>query len=176
MNKTLAIKEHYRATQISWDPSGRSVVSCVVQPVGGGHFKFAMDNGYILWNSQGKQLYQKSYESFYQFRWRPRESLLTAEKIQEIVKNLKQYEKRFDKAGKERARAAYLEQTKGKRILRSAYRERLARLRQFYDNMREERIALCGGYDTEDEDNYVETTVKIETILKSKEEVIVGNA
>lgn len=174
VNKTLAIKEHYRATEVSWDPSGRCVATSVVQPIGGGHFKFAMDNGYIIWNSQGKQLYQKNYESFYQLRWRPREALLSETKVKEIIANLKQYEKRFDKAGKERARAAYLEQTKGKRLLRSAYREHIARLRQFYDSLIDDRIILCDGYDTDDEDNYIETTVEIETILKSKEDVVVG--
>mmetsp|Transcript_12349 Transcript_12349/g.18517 ORF Transcript_12349/g.18517 Transcript_12349/m.18517 type:complete len:281 (-) Transcript_12349:111-953(-) len=173
-HKTLAIKEHYRCTEVTWDPSGRTVASTVVQPVGGGHYKFAMDNGYILWSCQGKQLYQKSFESFYQFQWRPRESLLSDEKINEVVKNLKKYEKRFDKAGKERARALYLEQTKGKRRLRSIYRERVSRLNQFYEQQRQAKIALCDGYDSDDEDNYVEKYAEIETIINTKEEVVVS--
>ena len=67
-SQTLVIKEHYRATDVVWDHDGRAVATCVTQPIGGGHFKFAMDNGYILWSFQGKQLYQQSFESFYQFR------------------------------------------------------------------------------------------------------------
>lgn len=99
---------------------------------------------------------------------------MSEEKVAEIVANLKQYEKRFDKAGKERARAAYLEQTKGKRRERTFYRECLARLQQLYDEQRYERIALNDGYDTDDEENYIETHFEIETILKSKEEVVLS--
>jgi len=72
-DKTLIMKEHYRANNVFWDPSGRSVATVVSQPIEGGHFKYAMDNGYILWSFQGKQLYQASFEHFYQFQWRPRE-------------------------------------------------------------------------------------------------------
>ena len=63
-SKTLVIKEHYRANQVLWDPSGRTVCTTVSQPIGGGHFKFAMDNGYTLWTFQGKQLAQHSFETF----------------------------------------------------------------------------------------------------------------
>ena len=109
-SKTLVIKEHYRANQVAWDPAGRSVATCVTQPIEGGHFKFAMDNGYILWSFQGKQLYQQSFETFYQFLWRPRESLLSKPEIKKIRTNLKKYEKQFEKEDRKRARARYLEQ------------------------------------------------------------------
>merc|ERR1719183_1972488 len=55
-SKTLVIKEHYRANQVLWDPSGRTACTTVSQPIGGGHFKFAMDNGFIIWSFQGKQI------------------------------------------------------------------------------------------------------------------------
>jgi translation initiation factor 3 subunit B len=57
--EVLAVREHYRATEVVWDPSGRTLATCVVQPLAGGYFKFAMDNGYIIWGSQGKQLFQQ---------------------------------------------------------------------------------------------------------------------
>jgi len=66
-NKSLVIKEHYRANQVLWDPSGRTLATTVSQPIGGGHFKFAMDNGFIIWSFQGKQISQQSFETFYQF-------------------------------------------------------------------------------------------------------------
>jgi translation initiation factor 3 subunit B len=48
-SRSLTIKEHYRANQVVWDPSGRTVATTVTQPIGGGHFKFAMDNvGLVL--------------------------------------------------------------------------------------------------------------------------------
>ena len=171
-NKTLTVKEHYRANQVIWDPSGRTLVTVVSQLITGGHFKFAMDNGYIMWTFQGKQLSQQSYETFYQFQWRPRATLLTKGEKTKVVKNLKKYEREFDKADKELKRARQLEETKGKRQLRAAYRERVARLKELKSQQRAERMALLDGYDSEDESNYVMHEFSIETILGSKEEVV----
>lgn len=171
-NKTLVIKEHYRANQVLWDPSGRAVATCVSQPIEGGNFKFAMDNGYILWSFQGKQLYQQSFETFYQFVWRPRESLLSKSQVKKVRQNLKSYEERFDAADKKRERARYLEETKGKRAERAKFREMLARNRAILAKRRAEHIALLNGYDSEDESNYVTTDLRVEKVLSTKEEVV----
>lgn len=172
-NKTMVVKEHYRANQVIWDPSGRSVASVVSQPIEGGNFKFAMDNGYILWSFQGKQLYQKSFETFYQLIWRPRRALLSGSEIAKVNRNLKKYEKQFDKADRLRERAMYLEETKGKRDERSKFRDLLARNRAVRQRNRVEYIELLGGYDSDDDKNYRVTDVQVDTVLSTKEEVIV---
>lgn len=172
-SKALVVKEHYRANQVLWDPSGRSVVTCVSQPIGGGHFKFAMDNGYILWSFQGKQLHQQSFETFYQFLWRPRESLLSKNEIAKVKRNLKKYEEQFDKADRERERARHLEETKGKREERAEFRNLLARNKKLLvTKSHAEHVALLGGYDSEDEANYIIRERSVETVLSSKEEVV----
>jgi len=170
--KNLTIKEHYRANQVLWDPSGRTVATVVSQPIGGGHFKFAMDNGYILWTFQGKQLCQQSYETFYQLVWRPRENLLSKPEIKKVRKNLKKYEKQFDKADKDRQRALKLEETKGKRALRTTYRQLLSRLAEYRDRQKTQRMDLLNGYDSEDESNYVVSEQVIETVMNTKEDVV----
>lgn len=170
--ETLATKDHYRANAVLWDPSGRAVATTVSQPIEGGHFKFAMDNGYILWSFQGRQLVQRQFENFYQFSWRPREDLLSREEKEEVSRNLKKYERVFDKEDKERTRAQYMEETKEKRASRREYRAVLARARRFRAQQKQERMALLGGYDSEDDVNYVEREVVLETILSSKEEVV----
>lgn len=170
--KDLTIKEHYRANNVVWDPSGRTVATVVSQPIGGGHFKFAMDNGYIIWSFQGKQLYQQSFETFYQFLWRPRENLLSKPEIQKVRKNLKKYEKQFDKADKDRQRALKMEETKGKRSLRTNYRDVLRRLGEYRQNQKQERMELHDGYDSEDDANYNTTEVIVETVISTKEEVV----
>jgi translation initiation factor 3 subunit B len=101
----LTVKEHYRAVQVLWDPAGRTVATCVSQPVEGGHFKFAMDNGCILCSFQGKHLYQQFLKTFYQLLWRPRENLLIKSQINKVKKDLKKYEEQFEKADKDRQRA-----------------------------------------------------------------------
>ncbi|VEU41860.1 unnamed protein product [Pseudo-nitzschia multistriata] len=171
-NKSLTVKEHYRSNQVLWDPDGRSVATCVSQPVEGGHFKFAMDNGYILWSFQGKQLYQQSFENFYQFQWRPRAKLLSKPEIEKVRKDLKKYEKQFEKADKERARAQYLEETKGKRLQRKKIRDIISDLRKLRREQKARHVEMLDGYDSEDESNYVVREVSIETILSTKEEVV----
>jgi len=170
--KSLVVKEHYRANQVLWDPSGRTLATCVSQPVEGGHFKFAMDNGYILWSFQGRQIYQQSFETFYQFVWRPREMLLSKSQVNKVRKDLKKYEKEFDKADKARERALYLEETKGKRAERKKYRDLRAELRELRKEQRPRRVELQDGYDSDDENNYIVKEVSIETILSTKEEVV----
>jgi translation initiation factor 3 subunit B len=167
-NKSLTIKKHYRTNQFLWDPAGRTVATCVSQPVEGGHFKFAMDNGYILWSFEGKQLYQQSFETFYQFLWQPREKLLSKSKINKVKKDLNKYEKQFKKAEKDRQRALYLEETKVKRALRKKYHDMRAELRVLRRVQRARRIELFDGYDSEDESHFQMT---VETVLSTKEEV-----
>lgn len=171
-NKSLTVKEHYRANQVVWDPSGRTVASLVSQPIGGGHFKFAMDNGYTLWSFQGKQLHQQSFETFYQLQWRPRPSLLNKAETAKVLKNLKKYEREFDKADKDLAFKRQLEGTKFKRGLRSDFRKTVARLKEMRRQQKEERMDLNDGYDSDDENNYITSEVSIETILSTKEEVV----
>ena len=169
-SKTLVIKEHYRANQVLWDPSGRTVATTVSQPIGGGHFKFAMDNGYILWTFQGKQLSQASFEAFYQFQWRPREKLATKEEIAEISKNIKKYEKQFNAFDEAKKRKLRLQETKGKRKNRAEFRATLTRLKEWRARQKQERMALLGGYDSEDESNFTAKEITIETVLNTKEE------
>jgi translation initiation factor 3 subunit B len=173
VTKSMVVKEHYRANQVIWDPAGRAVASVVSQPIEGGNFKFAMDNGYILWSFQGKQLYQQSFETFYQFFWRPRETLLSGSEVSKVKRNLKKYEKQFDKADRRRQRAMYLEETKGKRDERSKFRDLLARNKAVIFRNRPKFIELLGGYDSSDEKNYRITDLHRETVLSTKEEVIV---
>jgi translation initiation factor 3 subunit B len=172
-NKTLVVKEHYRANQVLWDPAGRCVATCVSQPVEGGHFKFAMDNGYIVWSFQGKQLYQQSFETFYQFNWRPRESLLSKTQVNKVRKNLKKYEKQFEHADKERQRKLYLEETKGKRSERKDYRDLKAELLALRKEQHARKTELLGGFDSEDVSLYVTREATVEVILSTKEEVVV---
>jgi translation initiation factor 3 subunit B len=173
VTKSLVVKEHYRANQVIWDPAGRSVASIVSQPIEGGNFKFAMDNGYILWSFQGKQLYSQSEETFYQFLWRPRETLLSGSEIGKVKRNLKKYEKQFDKADRRRQRAMYLEETKGKRDERTKFRNVLERNKAVLARHRAAFIELLGGYDSADEKNYRINDLQRETILSTKEEVII---
>merc|ERR1712194_397330 len=131
-----------------------------------------MDNGYILWSFQGKQIYQQSFETFYQFEWRPRAKLLSKTDVTKVKKDLKKYEKQFEKADKERARALYLEETKGKRLQRKRVRDIIANIKNLRLEQRARHIEMLDGYDSDDEANYVIREVSVETIISTKEEVL----
>lgn len=47
----------------------------------------------------------------------------------------------------------------------------MARLNEFRREQKAERMALLGGYDSEDEDNYATRDVTLESILSTKEDV-----
>merc|ERR1711957_141876 len=120
----------------------------------------------------GQQIYQQSYETFYQIQWRPRRDLLDEVSRRDVVKNLKRYERNFDSADRELRRSRYLAETKGKRKLRSDFRERVAHLRAIRDTQTENRVALMGGYDENDERYYSTRNATVENVVSTKEEIV----
>ncbi|KAF8067212.1 R1 [Scenedesmus sp. PABB004] len=86
----LAAAEHFMATDVEWDPTGRYVASAVTSV-------HQMENGFNMWSFNGKLLYTLPKDRFMQLSWRPRvPSLLPKEKEEEIKKNLKEYSRRYD--------------------------------------------------------------------------------
>ena len=72
----MTAAEHFMATDVEWDPTGRYVATAVSW---WGH---KVDNGFWLWNFQGKLLHKQPMEKFCQLLWRPRPpSLLTKDMI-----------------------------------------------------------------------------------------------
>lgn len=60
-------------------------------------WKTSVDNGYWIWTFQGRILKRVNLNAFNQLLWRPRPpTLLTAEQIKEIKKNLKKYSAQFE--------------------------------------------------------------------------------
>ena len=88
--ETMATCEHFMATDVEWDPTGRYVTTAVT----GVH---QMENGYHTWTFNGRLLYKQTRERFFQFLWRPRgKSLLSKAQEADIKKNLKKYSKKFE--------------------------------------------------------------------------------
>lgn len=87
---TMATVEHFMATDVEWDPTGRFVTTAVTSV-------HQMENGYHMWTFNGKLLYKYGKDRFFQFLWRPRgKSLLSPEQEREIEKNIKKYSKKFE--------------------------------------------------------------------------------
>jgi len=87
---TLATQNHQFMTNLTWDSTGRYVVTSSSM------FEHKMENGYAMWNFQGKELYSKKMDKFCQFSWRPRpKSILSEKQLKEINSNIKEYAKQF---------------------------------------------------------------------------------
>jgi len=73
--------EHFMATDVEWDPTGRYVATSVSW---WGH---KVDNAYWLWNFQGRLLYKQPLDRFCQLQWRPRPpSLLSDDHLKVLLK------------------------------------------------------------------------------------------
>eukprot|EP00616_Rhizochromulina_sp_CCMP1243_P008729 CAMPEP_0118962468 /NCGR_PEP_ID=MMETSP1173-20130426/799_1 /TAXON_ID=1034831 /ORGANISM="Rhizochromulina marina cf, Strain CCMP1243" /LENGTH=706 /DNA_ID=CAMNT_0006910737 /DNA_START=45 /DNA_END=2165 /DNA_ORIENTATION=- len=169
------LSDHYRSNFLQWDPSGRMIATAVLQPLTGMVYKFQMDNGFKLWTFQGEMFYEKSREKFYQFMWRPRpESLLTPQQKKTVSKNLRKYERKFERADKEKRRARELLEMKGWQDSRNQLRARLADLKaRYYDAVREQRVAERGGVDVDDPTGYELIETVKEEVIQVKEDLIV---
>jgi translation initiation factor 3 subunit B len=169
----LKESEHFRVAYCEWDPSGRYLVTAVKQPIEGGHWKAQMDNGYSLWTFHGEQLFEFTKDTFYQIVWRPRPaSLLSPDDKKKIIKNLKKYERKFERADKAQARRKRREALTDKVRLKKEFRQRLDRLRDAVGERRSEIVSLRAGYDSDDESHYVVEGKKREVVLSVKKEVV----
>eukprot|EP00124_Ichthyophonus_hoferi_P003302 Ihof_evm2s279 gene=Ihof_evmTU2s279 len=90
-NLSMAQGEHFMATNVEWDPTGRYVATSV------SYWRHQMENGYKIWTFQGRLVCDQPIEKFCQLIWRPRPaSLLTEEEMKAIRKNLKTFSIKFD--------------------------------------------------------------------------------
>jgi hypothetical protein len=49
----------------------------------------------------------------------------------------------------------------------------MARLREIRQRQKAEHVALEGGYDSDDEANYVEREITVVTVINTKEELVI---
>eukprot|EP00877_Chromochloris_zofingiensis_P000044 jgi/Chrzof1/1003/Cz01g36140.t1 len=160
--EVMAAAEHFMATDVEWDPTGRYVATSVTSI-------HQMENGFNVWSFNGKLLYSLPRDRFFQFSWRPRmPSLLPPDKEAEIVKNLKVYGKRYeeeDEAITMQADADVLQERQKMLDEWNAWLEsRIEYVEQLKQFIREQ-------YDTAaDEEEYTMETVTVEQILDSREE------
>ena len=48
----------------------------------------------------------------------------------------------------------------------------MARLKEWRSRQKQERMELLGGYDSDDENNFVTKEIVVETVLNTKEELV----
>ncbi|XP_069124801.1 eukaryotic translation initiation factor 3 subunit B-like [Argopecten irradians] len=163
----MAQTEHFMATDVEWDPTGRYVVSAVSW---WGH---KVDNAFWIWSFQGRLLQKQPLDRFCQLLWRPRPaSLLSSDAIKSIKKNMKKYTEQFEMIDRLRQSNVSTELLEKRRALMAEYERFRDNKTEEYEEMRERRIELRNGIDTDEcyEEEYDEETVEF---LLSVEETIV---
>ncbi|RRT75520.1 hypothetical protein B296_00031154 [Ensete ventricosum] len=133
--ETMATGEHFMATDIEWDPTGR--------------------------------------DHFYQFVWRPRPpSLLSAEKEEEIAKNLKKYSKKYEAEDQDVSMQLNEQDRRKRKLLQEQWNEWVTKWKQLHEEERQLRIELRDGVVSDEEEEYEAKEVEVEEVLDVTEEVV----
>jgi len=168
---TMAKTDHFQATDVEWDPTGRYVCTGV------SFWGCKVDNGYWIWSFQGKPIHKQPLPQFCQLLWRPRPAtLLTDEAIKKIKKNIRSYYPTFQLEDKMRESKASKEQIEKRQELLADFEEWRAELDYFYEDEKETRLELRRGIDTDEIDNDTENfEEEVIEFLLSVEETLIEN-
>jgi len=164
--ETMASEEHYNASHIEWDPTGRFIATSV------SFWIHQVETGYNIYSFQGKLLRHVLKERFYQFLWRPRPpTLLTADKVQYIKKNISKYFKQFKEDDDAEALKREEERFHKREEMHKQFQDYLQSRYADYEREREERRRIRGE-DSDGEEEYDEKEDWVEEIEDRKEIIV----
>ncbi|MBN3271543.1 EIF3B factor, partial [Polyodon spathula] len=147
----MNIAEHYMASDVEWDPTGRYVVTSV------SWWSHKVDNAFWLWTFQGRLLQKNNKDRFCQLLWRPRPpTLLNVEEIKLIKKDLKKYSKIFEQKDRLSQSKASKELVDRRRTMIEEYHAYRENAQKIYQEQRLLRLDLREGVDTDELDSNVE--------------------
>ncbi|KAK6301228.1 hypothetical protein J4Q44_G00293260 [Coregonus suidteri] len=143
----MNMAEHYMASDVEWDPTGRYLVTSV------SWWSHKVDNAYWLWTFQGRLLQKNNKDRFCQLLWRPRPAtLLTQDTIKVIKKDLKKYSKIFEQKDRLSQSKASKELVDRRRSMMEDYRSYRETALQQHEDQKTARLQLRGGVDTDELD------------------------
>lgn len=167
-NIKLASKVHNRCNRLYWDPSGRLLASCVITDLRNMNSHGHPEDGYNIYTFQGNQLVGVKRDKLFFFLWRPRpKDILSQEAKKLIVKNLKRYEKIFEREDRLRIEELNKEILMQRRKQAEDFFLVVQRNRLANAPMRQNRIRCRNGYDSDDDNNYRVEIQVTETILET---------
>jgi translation initiation factor 3 subunit B len=171
----MASRRHDRGNRLTWDASGRYLASCTIVPLRGSglNARAISDDGYNIYTFQGVLISQVRRERLYQFAWRPRpKDILSAEERSKVAKNIKKYERIFEKEDKAKRSEVDKALLETRFQLASEFFKVMSRRRQELAGVKKLRVALRNGYDEDDDSNY-EVSVQIqETVISTETSTI----
>jgi translation initiation factor 3 subunit B len=172
--ESLATNEHFLATYVAWDPSGRYVLTALTQKLEENDWRHASDNGYRIWSMQGTLLTTVGYDKLWQMSWRPRpKRILSKEQTQEIRASLKEkYWKKFEQEDEEIRRSQLQGRDKERADLKAQWKAYRAAKEAELRESAQARRALRGGYASDDETDFVPVEQEVEEEISRDEQVI----
>lgn len=163
--ESMSTDEHFMATHVEWDPTGRQVATYVSA------WAHQFENGYNLWTFQGKLIRHVVKEKFYSLAWRPRPpTKLTAEQEAQVVANLDKFIESQEGADKQRLRDVDSKAKAKRDAERKEWEEFAAAAKAQYKAEKEKRKALRNGFDSEDEGQYMVVEKIVEELVEVVEE------
>jgi len=164
--ETMATVQHDFCSDIEWDPTGRYLITTV------SNWKYATDNGYIIWDFRGKQLHHHIQDKFFQVLWRPRPpTLLSKEKLKEIKKNLKEYSVAFNKQDESKDTKASTAARDRRRRLLEEWNDFMRRVEDEYQQQKGIRFDIR-GYASDDEGENETIEEFIEEVLEEHKSLV----
>ncbi|KAL3516745.1 hypothetical protein ACH5RR_023647 [Cinchona calisaya] len=164
--ETMATAEHFMATDIEWDPTGRYVATSVTSV-------HEMENGFNIWSFNGKLLYRILKDHFFQYSWRPRPpSLLSPEKEEEISKNLKKYSKKYEAEDQDVSLQLSEQEREKRKILKEEWERWISEWKRLQEEEKLERQKLRDGEASDEEEEYEAKEVEVEELLDVSKEII----
>ncbi|VVB10278.1 unnamed protein product [Arabis nemorensis] len=134
-----------------------------------------MENGFSIWSFNGNLLYRILKDYFFKLAWRPRPpSFLSAEKEEEIAKNLKKYSKKYEVEDQD-VSLQLTEQDKEKRnALNEEWEKWVMQWKSLHEEEKLKRQNLRDGEvsDEEEEDEYEAKEVEFEDLIDVTEEIV----
>ncbi|KAJ4902960.1 Eukaryotic translation initiation factor 3 subunit B [Raphanus sativus] len=169
--ETMATTEHFMATDIEWDPTGRYVATAVTSV-------HEMENGFTVWSFNGKLLYRVLKDHFFQLAWRPRPPLfLPPKKEEEIAKNLKKkYSKKYEAEDQDVSLLLSEQEREKRRALKEEWERWLMQWKSLHEEEKLERQNLRGGEISDEEEDDEEAKevkeVEFEDVIDVTEEIV----
>ncbi|VFQ93689.1 unnamed protein product [Cuscuta campestris] len=164
--ETMAVTDHFMATEIEWDPTGRYVATSVTSV-------HEMENGFNIWSFHGKLLYRFSRDHFFQFLWRPRPpSFLSKEKEEEIAKNLKKYSKKYEAEDQDVSLQLSEQDRQKRRQLKDEWEAWINEWKRVHEEEKLERLRLRDGEESDEDEEYEAKEVLFEDVIDVSEEVL----
>ncbi|XP_071954537.1 eukaryotic translation initiation factor 3 subunit B-like [Antedon mediterranea] len=140
--------EHFMATDVEWDPTGRYVATGV------SWWSHKVDNAYWMWSFQGKVLQKCTTDRFCQLLWRPRPPpVLTEEQIKDLKKNMKTYSKRYELKDRMSQSKASKEIIERRRVLMEEFENFKKQKEEQLAAEKKERLELRRGMETDSYDS-----------------------